>query len=44
MIRAEAEIPVRFAGMARVSQSVQAVIRCPDSDYRHPGLDPNVVD
>src|SRR5271157_4704635 len=40
MIRAEAEILVRFAGMARVSQSGQAVIRGPDSEYRHPALDP----
>ena len=44
MIRAEAEILVRIAGMARVSQSRQAVIPDPDSEYRHPGLDPNAVD
>ncbi len=43
MIRAEAEILVRFAEMARVSQSEQVVILWPDSEYRHPGLDPAVA-
>jgi hypothetical protein len=43
MIRAEAEIIARFAGMAHVSKSEQVVIRWPDSKYRQPGLYPAVA-